>query len=153
MRKKVLYCSGTTSFLLLKIEPPTFPPLGFSCSSDSPPSSRDTDLSPLSSAPKRSAASFAPSSMCPARTPPFRLAPDEENTWREEARFAGPTPELAMMCLHCGHARVLCVSGDNAVHLSRRCRAFGTLPVSVNPSPLGQSRTLSVRFGGAHSCQ
>jgi hypothetical protein len=41
-------------------------------------------------------------------------APDAECTWREEARFAAP-PELTM-CLRWGLARVLRVSGGNAVH-------------------------------------
>lgn len=41
-------------------------------------------------------------------------APDAEYTWREEARFAAP-PELAI-CLRWGLARVLRVSGGNAVH-------------------------------------
>ncbi len=41
-------------------------------------------------------------------------APDAEYTWREEARFAAP-PELAM-CLRWGLARILRVSGGNAVH-------------------------------------
>jgi len=40
-------------------------------------------------------------------------APDAEYTWREEARFAEP-PELAM-CLRWGLARVMRVSGGNAV--------------------------------------
>ena len=40
-------------------------------------------------------------------------APDAERTWREEARFAAPA-ELAM-CLRWGLARVLRVSGGNAV--------------------------------------
>jgi hypothetical protein len=40
-------------------------------------------------------------------------APDAEFTWREEARFAAP-PELAM-CLRWGLARVMRVSGGNAV--------------------------------------
>jgi hypothetical protein len=40
-------------------------------------------------------------------------APDAEYTWREEARFAAP-PELAM-CLRWGLARVMRVSGGNAV--------------------------------------
>ena len=41
-------------------------------------------------------------------------APDAEYTWREEARFAAP-PELAMG-RRWGLARVLRVSGGNAVH-------------------------------------
>jgi len=40
-------------------------------------------------------------------------APDAERTWHEEARFAAPA-ELAM-CLRWGLARVLRVSGGNAV--------------------------------------
>jgi len=40
-------------------------------------------------------------------------APDAEHTWHEEARFAAPA-ELAM-CLRWGLARVLRVSGGNAV--------------------------------------
>jgi len=40
-------------------------------------------------------------------------APDAEHTWHEEARLAAPT-ELAM-CLRWGLARVLRVSGGNAV--------------------------------------
>jgi hypothetical protein len=51
-------------------------------------------------------------------------APDVEYTWREEARFAAP-PELAM-CLRWGLARVLRVSGGNAVHglISELCKQF-----------------------------
>ena len=43
---------------------------------------------------------------------PFPV-PDAERTWHEEARFAAPA-ELPM-CLRWGLARILCVSGGNAM--------------------------------------
>src|ERR1700679_3634251 len=101
----------------------------------------------LSSASKRSTASSAPSPNSPAHVGSLSLSlfqhcsrhqlvlclpypcfflhtcvsfpvPDAKDTWRKEAHFAAP-PELALMCLLWGLARV---SGGSAVHLSRQQR-------------------------------